>query len=73
MVRVSATGTYKELRDDLFTWNTNNRGYVTFDEIEARRVSRLGWLQHFHMDLHNPRELKKYLDEKLLLLGHELK
>ena len=73
VVRVSATGTYKELRDDLFSWNSKNRGFVTFDDIQARRVSRLGWFQHFHLDLHNPREFKKYLDDKLQSMGHSLK
>ena len=72
VVKVSAIGTFKDLRDDLYPWNAKNRGWVTFDSIKARRVSRLGWFENFHLDIHNLREFRDYLTKKLEELGHTL-
>ena len=45
---------------------------MTFDSIKARRVSRLGWFENLHLDIHNPREFKDYLTKKLADIGHTL-
>ena len=53
MVRVSGIGDFYSLKNDLYRWNENYKGYVRFDDIKVRRVSWLGWFAKFHAKLHS--------------------
>ena len=70
--RASEIGKFKYLRDDLYKWNTKNRGFLSFDFIKALRVARIGWFENLHLDIHNPRDFKDYIIRKLLDIEHAL-
>ena len=63
-IRVSEIGTFKALRDDLYVWNTRNRGWVTFDVINAQRIARLGWFRELPSGSTSPKPLQALSEGK---------
>ena len=39
---------------------------MTFDNIEAKLVARLGWFERFHNELHGHQDFRQYIDSKLM-------
>ena len=68
-VRVSGVGSWRDVRNDLFQWNRQYRTFIEFDNIVAKRVSRLGWFEGLHPELNDLTHFSTYLDTKLDQMG----
>ena len=65
-VRVSEVRDFYALKNDLYQWNKRHRGHVTFDNMKAKRVARLGWFEKCHANLHGHQDMRQYLHSKLI-------
>ena len=45
---------------------------MTFDNMKAQRVARLGWFSYFHVELHTHQDIRVYLVAKMNALNLEL-
>ena len=57
-VRVSNVGDFYTLKNDPYQWNNKHKGYVTFDNIKAKQVARMGWFVNCHAELYGNQDMQ---------------